>query len=82
MPEKARAHLFQAFQGSARKGGTGLGLAVAQELVTAHGGTIRLRDTDQRRRLRDRDSRSQHLTRLLYPRIQLSHWRRAMNRRI
>ena len=45
--EKARAHLFQAFQGSARKGGTGLGLAVAHELVTAHGGTIRLRDTDR-----------------------------------
>jgi len=45
VPEKARAHLFQPFQGSARKGGTGLGLAVAQELVTAHGGTIRLRDT-------------------------------------
>ena len=45
VPEKARAHLFQAFQGSARKGGTGLGLAVAQELVKAHGGSIRLRDT-------------------------------------
>jgi signal transduction histidine kinase len=47
VPEKARAHLFQPFQGSARKGGTGLGLAVAQELVAAHGGTIRLRDTDK-----------------------------------
>ena len=45
VPERARAHLFQAFQGSARKGGTGLGLAVAQELVNAHGGSIRLRDT-------------------------------------
>jgi signal transduction histidine kinase len=44
VPEKARAHLFQAFQGSARKGGTGLGLAVAHELVTAHGGAIRLLD--------------------------------------
>jgi signal transduction histidine kinase len=47
VPEKARAHLFQAFQGSARKGGTGLGLAVAQELINAHGGVIRLRDTSK-----------------------------------
>ena len=47
VPEKARAHLFQAFQGSARKGGTGLGLAVAQELINAHGGLIRLRDTSK-----------------------------------
>jgi signal transduction histidine kinase len=47
VPEKARIHLFQAFQGSARKGGTGLGLAVAQELVIAHGGSIRLLDADK-----------------------------------
>src|SRR5262245_5275796 len=47
VPEKARAHLFQAFQGSARKGGTGLGLAVAHELIAAHGGTICLVETAQ-----------------------------------
>jgi signal transduction histidine kinase len=52
VPEKARAHLFQAFQGSARKGGTGLGLAVAHELIAAHGGTIRLVETGQGTRFR------------------------------
>jgi signal transduction histidine kinase len=41
-PEKARAHLFEAFQSSTRAGGTGLGLAIASELVRAHGGEIRL----------------------------------------
>jgi hypothetical protein len=42
VPEKAQAHLFQAFQGAARAGGTGLGLAIAAELVRAHGGDIRI----------------------------------------
>ena len=40
--ELARAHLFEAFQGSTRPGGAGLGLAIAAELVRAHGGEIRL----------------------------------------
>jgi signal transduction histidine kinase len=44
VPEKARAHLFEAFRGSQRQGGTGLGLAIASELVRAHGGEIRLVD--------------------------------------
>jgi signal transduction histidine kinase len=41
-PDKAKAHLFQPFQSSARSGGTGLGLVIAGELVRAHGGDIAL----------------------------------------
>lgn len=47
VPRKARDHLFEAFKGSARLGGTGLGLTIAHELVTGHGGTLRLLDTDE-----------------------------------
>ncbi|MBB3773300.1 signal transduction histidine kinase [Angulomicrobium tetraedrale] len=42
VPERSRAHLFEPFQSSARRGGTGLGLPIAAELVQAHGGDIRL----------------------------------------
>ncbi|WP_375456199.1 sensor histidine kinase [uncultured Methylobacterium sp.] len=42
LPERARAHLFEAFQGSMRSGGTGLGLAIASELVRLNGGTLAL----------------------------------------
>jgi signal transduction histidine kinase len=42
LSSQARAHLFEAFQGSTRTGSAGLGLAIAAELVRAHGGEIRL----------------------------------------
>ena len=45
IPEHQRAKLFKAFQGSNKKGGTGLGLVIASELVAAHGGTLRLLET-------------------------------------
>jgi signal transduction histidine kinase len=44
LPERAREHLFEAFQASTRAGGTGLGLVIAAELVRAHGGDIRVVD--------------------------------------
>jgi signal transduction histidine kinase len=47
VPQRARAHLFQAFQGSTRRGGTGLGLAIAHELALAHGGSIALTEAER-----------------------------------
>lgn len=46
VPVRAREHLFEAFQSSDRRGGTGLGLVIAAELVRAHGGQIRLVDSN------------------------------------
>ncbi|MGS4946894.1 sensor histidine kinase [Meridianimarinicoccus sp. RP-17] len=45
LPPKAREHLFKPFQGSFRKGGIGLGLVIAAELVRGHGGKLRLERT-------------------------------------
>jgi len=42
LPPRAREHLFTAFQGGTRKGGTGLGLTIAAELVRGHGGRLEL----------------------------------------
>jgi signal transduction histidine kinase len=45
IPERVRPKLFEAFQSAAKPGGVGLGLAIAQELIRAHGGDIRLAGT-------------------------------------
>ena len=42
LPEKARAHLFTPFQGGVRRGGAGLGLAIAADLIRGHGGRLLL----------------------------------------
>ncbi len=46
LAQRARDNLFQPFAGSARRGGTGLGLANALELVRAQGGTLELAKSD------------------------------------
>jgi len=46
LPPKAKNHLFEAFQGGVRKGGIGLGLAIAAELVRGHGGRLDLVRSD------------------------------------
>ena len=46
LPQRARDNLFAAFQGGARKGGIGLGLVIAAELVRGHGGVLDLVRSD------------------------------------
>jgi signal transduction histidine kinase len=45
LPDRARSNLFQPFVGSARRGGTGLGLTIARELAQGHGGDLSLVET-------------------------------------
>ncbi|MXX89268.1 MAG: HAMP domain-containing histidine kinase, partial [Boseongicola sp. SB0665_bin_10] len=45
LPPRARENLFTPFQGGASKGGAGLGLAIAAELVRGHGGQLSLGET-------------------------------------
>jgi len=45
LPPRAREHLFQPFQGGTTKGGAGLGLTIAAELVRGHGGRLDLMRT-------------------------------------
>lgn len=40
IPKEVQHNLFDAFSTSGKKGGVGVGLAVARSIVTAHGGTI------------------------------------------
>jgi signal transduction histidine kinase len=45
LPKKAQEHLFQPFQGGVRKGGSGLGLVIAADLMRGHGGRLELQKT-------------------------------------
>ena len=45
LPKKAQEHLFTAFQGGTRKGGSGLGLVISAELVRGLGGRLALKRT-------------------------------------
>lgn len=45
LPEGVRSDLFRPFAGSGRRGGAGLGLAIARDLMVAHGGDIELVST-------------------------------------
>jgi signal transduction histidine kinase len=42
LPPRARDNLFRPFAGSARPGGSGLGLSIARELMRVHGGDVML----------------------------------------
>jgi len=45
LPKKARDNLFVPFSGSARSGGSGLGLPIAREVMRIQGGEILLKET-------------------------------------
>ncbi|GFE65163.1 sensor histidine kinase [Litoreibacter roseus] len=47
LPPKAQENLFTAFEGGVRKGGTGLGLVIAADLVRGHGGELNLLETSE-----------------------------------
>ena len=47
LPPKARDNLYKPFQGGATRGGSGLGLSIALELVRGHGGELLLERSDE-----------------------------------
>lgn len=46
VPLEAQAHLFEPFRGSSKPGGSGLGIAIAYEILRAHGGTLALTESN------------------------------------
>lgn len=46
LPARVRERLFEPFAGSVKPGGSGLGMAIAAELVRAHGGELKLLSSD------------------------------------
>ncbi len=46
VPERAQSQLFEPFQGSNKPGGSGLGVAIAYEILRAHGGALALTKSD------------------------------------
>jgi signal transduction histidine kinase len=48
LPQKARDNLFKPFDGSARRGGTGLGLVIARDILRAHDGDLTLIHTGEK----------------------------------
>ena len=47
LPPRAKENLFSAFKGGVRKGGSGLGLTIASDLVRGHGGLLELERSDE-----------------------------------
>ncbi|MEX0643980.1 MAG: HAMP domain-containing sensor histidine kinase [Parvularculaceae bacterium] len=45
VPHEAQAHLFEPFRGSSKPGGSGLGIAIAYEILRAHGGSLALTES-------------------------------------
>jgi signal transduction histidine kinase len=48
LDSKAEEYLFTPFQGGVRKGGSGLGMAISEELVRGHGGSLELVSTSEK----------------------------------
>jgi signal transduction histidine kinase len=46
LPEHALADLFEPFKGTQKPGGSGLGVAIAAEIIRAHGGSLKLEKSD------------------------------------